>query len=385
MTTPVDIKVALVHDWLNGMRGGEKCLEEIIRLYPRADIFTLLHEKGKLSATIEKMNIHTSFIQKLPFSNRHYRNYLPLFPYAVESFDLSGYDLVISTSHCAAKGVMTGPDTCHICYCFTPMRYAWDQYNSYFGHLSGIRAAVVGFFINRLRTWDVASTGRVDHFLTISRYVARRIWKYYRRESRVIYPPVDTGFFVPSGEEGDYYLAVSALVPYKRLDLVVEAAGRLDRPVKIVGTGPEESRLRASAGSNIQFLGWLKDADLLSAYQGCRALLFPGEEDFGLAPVEAMACGKPVIAYGRGGASETIIPLGIRTEKSDNTPTGVFFNRQSPEEIIDAVGRFEKNRKYFNPDGIRARAEEFSPDRFTRQITEAVEELYGRFVEGEHP
>lgn len=377
MTLPDNIKVALIHDWLNGMRGGEKCLEEIIKLFPEADLFTLIHTKGKLSPQIERMNIETSFIQRLPFSEKHYRYYLPFFPLAIESFDLREYQLVISTSHCVAKGVITRPETCHICYCFTPMRYAWDQYHSYFGHLSGPKASLMDFFLSRLRTWDISSSNRVDHFMTISHYVGRRIWKYYRRQAQVVYPPVDSDFFSLSSDEGSYYLVVSALTPYKRLDLVVKAAGDLAWPVKIVGTGPEEGRLRKMAGANVEFLGWLKQDDLRSAYQGCRAFLFPGEEDFGLTPLEAMSCGKPVIGFGRGGVTETVIPFDGHKGKNLN-PTGVFFDSQDPKSLAAAVRLYEENRTAFDPDQIRMRALNFSPDRFRKSMIKAINESFNK-------
>jgi glycosyltransferase involved in cell wall biosynthesis len=368
-----DLRIALVHDWLTGMRGGEKCLEGLVRLFPRADIFALIHLKGRLSPAIEARNIRTSFIQRLPLAAEKYRYYLPLFPKAVESFDLSGYDLVISSSHCVAKGAVTGGGTCHICYCFTPMRYAWDQYEAYFGDLAGPKAWVVRKLIGRLRAWDVRSAGRPYRYLTISRFVAERIGKYYHRDSLVVYPPVDTDFFTPSAEEGSYYLVVSALAPYKRLDVVVRAADRLPFPVKIVGCGPEEERLRKMAGPQVEFMGWLPDDQVLAAYRGCRAFLFPGMEDFGLTPLEAMACGKPVIAYGRGGIIETVVPA---EAGAGEAPTGVYFSRQDPGDLVDAVRLFEERRDVFDPSVIRRRAMAFSGERYRASMAAAVEGIY---------
>ncbi len=368
-----DLRIALVHDWLTGMRGGEKCLEGLVRLFPRADIFTLIHLKGRLSPVIEARNIRTSFIQRLPLAAAKYRYYLPLFPRAVESFDLSGYDLVISSSHCVAKGAVTGSATCHICYCFTPMRYAWDQYEAYFGGLAGPKAWLVGKLIGRLRAWDVRSAGRPYRYLTISRFVAERIGNYYQREARVVYPPVDTDFFTPAEAEGAYYLVVSALAPYKRLDVVVGAAPLLPFPVKIVGCGPEEERLRKMAGPEVEFLGWLPDDQVLAAYRGCRAFLFPGLEDFGLTPLEAMACGKPVIAYGKGGITETVVPADAG---AGGAPTGVFFGRQDPRDLADAVRLFEARRGEFDPKAIRLRALAFSGERYLEAMAAAVEEIY---------
>ncbi len=378
MKLPPDLKVALVHDWLTGMRGGEKCLEAIVRLFPRADLFTLIHLPGKVSPVIEALPIRTSFIQRLPFAAGSYRSYLPFFPRAVESFDLTGYDLVISTSHCVAKGAVSGPATLHLCYCFTPMRYAWDQYYAYFGHLRGLRSALVGRFISHLRLWDAASALRPDRFLTISRFVARRIRKYYRREAEVVYPPVDIDFFTPGTPGGDYYLVVSALAPYKRLDLVVRAAPHLPRPVKIVGTGPEAARLRKLAGPGVEFLGWLSASELREAYRGCRALLFPGEEDFGLTPLEAMACGKPVIGFARGGLTESVIPL----DGEEAPATGVFFDRQEPADLARAVLRFEENSRRFDPAAIRERAVQFSPARFNASLTAFIEGAWAQLQAG---
>jgi glycosyltransferase involved in cell wall biosynthesis len=377
---PANLRVALVHDWLTGMRGGEKVLEEILGMYPGADIFTLLHRKGHLSPAIEAARITTSFIQRLPGAATRYRSFLPLFPAAIESFNLSGYDLVISTSHCVAKGVVTGPGTCHLSYCFTPMRYIWDQYEAYFGHLRGVRAAVIRRVARHLRRWDAGTASRVDSFLTLSRYVGDRIRRHYGRDSRVVYPPVDTAFFTPGNDagEGGYYLAVSALVPYKRLDLLAAAARDLPFPVRIVGAGPEEARLREVAGPSVEFLGWVGGEALRDLYRGCRALLFPGEEDFGLTPVEAMACGKPVVAFGRGGVAESVVAPGA----GHGPPTGVFFDRQEPAALVAAVGRLEAERSLFTPEAARARALLFSRERFREGLAAAVAELHAEWAGG---
>jgi len=297
------MKVAIIHDWLTGMRGGEKCLEVFCELFPEASIYTLIHVPGTTSSIIENRTVHTSFIQRLPFAASKYRTYLPLFPTAVERFDLSGYDLVLSSSHCVAKGVIAPPGAVHVCYCYTPVRYAWDMYHQYFpakrmGRLKGL---LIPFFMHYIRLWDVSSSGRVDRFVAISRHVARRIELYYRRESHVIYPPVDVDAFSPATEREDYYLMVSALVPYKRVDLAVEAFNRSGRPLVVIGSGPEEERLRALASDNITFLGWQPSEVLAEHYARCRAFLFPGEEDFGITPLEAQASGRPVVAYGAGG------------------------------------------------------------------------------------
>jgi len=368
------LKVALVHDWLTGMRGGEKCLEILCELYPEADLYTLLYVKNQLSPVIEGMNIKTSFIQRLPMASRYYRYYLPLFPTAVEQLDLKGYDLVVSTSHCVAKGVLSMPDALHICYCFTPMRYVWDMHFEYFEkHQTGFQKVSVPFVSNYLRTWDVTSSHRVDFFVAISRHVQKRIRKFYGRESTVIYPPVDCDFFHPlpdPGPGGDYFLMVTAFAPYKRVDLVIRAFNRLGRPLLIVGDGQEKGRLKRLAMKNIQFLGWRSNEEVRDYYRGCKAFIFPGEEDFGIAPVEAQACGKPVIAYGKGGILESVVPFPRQNF------TGVFFDRPTPESLIEAIGLFERNQDQF--DGRRARdhALRFEKKRFRDQIRSFIDERY---------
>ncbi|MCD6452244.1 MAG: glycosyltransferase [Acidobacteria bacterium] len=368
------MKVALIHDWLTGMRGGERVLEVFCELFPDAKIFTLLYIAGRLTPRIEGMEIETSFIDRLPFSSRIYRHYLPLFPAAVELFDLRGYDLIISISHCVAKGIISPPSSLHICYCLTPMRYAWDQYHHYFGEdrLGFFSRKIVPLFMNYLRTWDVASSRRVDLFVASSKNVKRRIRKYYRREAEVIHPPVDTDFFTPGGEDGGYFLLVSALVPYKRVDLAVATFNQLGLPLLIVGEGPESRRLRKMAKENIRFLGRVSDEKLRELYRGCRALIFPAEEDFGIAPLEAQACGRPVIAYGKGGVLETVIP----------EETGVLFPEQSVPAMVSAVDKFQ--RLGFNKEVIRKNALRFSPERFKEGISTFIKEGWERHLkEGE--
>ena len=275
------MKVALVHDWLTGMRGGEKCLEILCELYPDADLYTLIHVKGHLSEAIERMKIKTSFLQRFPMASKYYRYYLPLFPSAIERFDLREYDLVLSTSHCVAKGIISMPESLHISYCFTPMRYIWDMYFEYFKESRlGFEKMLTPFVSNYLRTWDVTSSQRVDFFIAISNHVQGRIKKFYRRESTVIYPPVDCDFYhpVPSPEgRGDYFLMVTALAPYKRVDLAIEAFNRLGRPLLIVGDGQETGGLKKKAKKNIEFLGWQDGPSIRDYYRGCRHLSFPGK------------------------------------------------------------------------------------------------------------
>lgn len=363
-------KIALVHDWLTGMRGGEKVLEALCELFPKADLFTLIHNPGSVSPLIENRRIFTAFTDRLPFKARRYRYYLPLFPTAIELFDFKGYDLILSTSHCAAKGVRTPPDALHISYLHTPMRYVWDMYEEYFGadKIGAVQRAIIPLFANYLRMWDVASANRVDYFIANSRHVANRIGKYYRREAAVIHPPVDIASPRPGEATGDYYLIVSALVPYKRVELAVEVFNRLGKPLRIIGSGPEERRLKKMAGKTVHFLDWQPAEKLAGHYAGCRALIFPGEEDFGIVPVEAQACGKPVIAFAKGGALETVIGY---DGSNEGACTGVFFREQGEVALAEAVAVVESLR--WDAAFIRSHAQKFGKDRFTRQIKDFIE------------
>ncbi len=352
-------KVALVHDWLTGRRGGEKVLEIFAEIFPEAPIYTLFHFPGTQSEEIEKRTIHTSFLQKMPFLKRKYRSYLSLYPLAVELFDLQEYDFIISSSHCVAKGAIPKPDALHICYVHSPVRYAWNQYFAYFSpeKLGFFSRFIIPPVIHRLRQWDVTSTSRVDHFVANSKTVARRIFRYYRRESEVIHPPVDTEFFRPGQGVGEYFLIVSALVPYKRIDLAIEAFSRSGWKLKIAGDGPDYKKLRKMAKGNIEFLGFLSPSDLLQVYQKAEALLMPGEEDFGINSLEAQSCGIPVVAYGRGGAKETVV-----SEK-----TGLFFSESSPESLQDALDKFRSIA--FNKAKIRDNSMKFSLKVFKEKAT----------------
>jgi glycosyltransferase involved in cell wall biosynthesis len=359
------MKIAIIHDWLVGMRGGERCLEVFCELFPQADLYTLLHVPGSVSPLIEKMSIKTSFIQNLPFSKKGYRCYLPLFPMAVERFDLKDYDLILSCSHCVAKGVIPSPNALHISYLLTPMRYTWDMYREYFGKN---RHLMIPVFIHYLRIWDVISSKRVDRFACISKHVANRIMKYYRREAEVIYPPVDTSRFQLRHEKEDFFLIVSSFVPYKRIDLAIEAFNRLGYPLTIIGSGPEEKSLRHRAGSNVTFLGWQPDEAVADYYSKCRALILPGEEDFGITPLEAMASGKPVIAYGRGGGLETIISCDQPGGAKGKAPTGLFFHAPNVESLMNAVKRFSDIEKEFDPAAIRNHARQWDREIFKEKI-----------------
>lgn len=354
------MRVALVHDWLTGMRGGERCLEVFCELFPEADLFTLLHVPGSVHPTIEGRRVVTSFVQRLPWSRTHYRRYLPLFPAAVASFDLRGYDLILSSSHCVAKAVHAPPGALHVCYCYTPMRYVWDLYEDYAGRADALTQAAMPVVAAALRRWDRASSRRVHQFVAISRYVADRIRRHYRREADVIHPPVDLERFAGEADgapraPGDFYLVVSALVPYKRVDLAIDATTALGRPLVVVGTGPEERRLRARAGPGVQFLGWRPDDEIARLYRACRAVIFPGIEDFGIVPLEALAAGRPVIAYRAGGVLETMIGL----DEDEARATAVFFDVQSVDGLVAAMRRFEREASRFSPAVLRARAAEF--------------------------
>jgi glycosyltransferase involved in cell wall biosynthesis len=359
------MRVALVHDWLTGMRGGERCLEVFGELFPEADLFTLLHVPGSVAASIEQRRIVTSFIQRLPRARGAYRYYLPLFPAAIDRFDLRGYDLILSSSHAVAKSVRVPPGALHVCYCFTPMRYVWDLYGDYFGQRAGgLSRTLMPAVAAWLRRWDRRTAARVHHFVAISDFVADRIQRAYGRSADVIYPPVDVARFHIEEAPEDFYLVVSALTPYKRIDLAVEAAVRLDRRLLVVGTGPEASRLRALGGPRVEFLGWRDDRDVAELYARCRALIFPSVEDFGITPLEAMASGRPVIALGQGGALETVVPPG-----RGSPPTGLFFERQTASAVIDAIQEFERDPGRFESKALRRRAEMFDRPIFVERVS----------------
>lgn len=376
------MKVALVHDWLTGSRGGEKCLEALCELYPDADLFTLVHVPGSVHEIIENRRIETSFLQRIPGIKRWYRFFLPLMPSAIESMDLGAYDLVISTSHCVAKGVLTRPEALHISYVHTPMRYAWDLWTQYFRNKRTIYRFMLAPVLNYLRTWDATSAARVDRFVANSRFVARRIEKYYRRDSTVIHPPVDTDFFTLGGDKREYYLIVAALVPYKGIDLAIETFNKLGLPLKIVGDGHLRRRLTASAGPNITFTGRLSDHDLRTCYQNCRAVIQAGAEDFGIVPLEAQATGRPVIALGRAGALDTVHPLNRHQSFITDSPggdrapypTGVFFYDFTPEKLAAAIRYFEENEHVFVPERLRENALRFHRETFKRRMRELIEE-----------
>ena len=381
------MKVALVHDWLTGMRGGEKVLESLLRLQPEADIFTLVHRPGSVSARIEERPIITSGLQRLPGARRFYRFLLPLMPAAVEAFDLSAYDLVISSSHCVAKGAIPRPDAVHISYVHTPMRYIWDLAPMYFPPKGIVRRALGPPVLTALRAWDVASAARVDCFVANSHFVAQRIEKYYRRQAQVVFPPVDTDFFRSDRAPGRGFLMVSALVPSKGVELAIEACNRLRLPLRIVGQGPLQKRLKRQAGPTIDFAGRLSQEELREAYTDCAAVLHTAVEDFGIVALEAAACGRPVIALARGGSLETVRGLGggrcakdgaRRSAECSSTaryPTGIFFDRPRTEDLEAALRQFEEQRQEFDPKLLREHALGFDRGVFEermRKVTEAA-------------
>ncbi len=379
------MRVAIVHDWLTGMRGGEKCLEVFCEIFPDADLFTLLHVEGSVSRIIEGRRIETSPLQHAPGIEGKYRYYLPLMPAAVRMLDLSGYDFILSSSHCVAKGARGSDRAFHLCYCYTPMRYAWSAYQEYFGRgrVKGPAKWILPSVMRYLRKWDLEANERIHEFVAISHTVADRIERFYGRRAGVLYPPVDTNGYHPRGGGGDYYLVVSAFAPYKRVDVAVEAFNRLGRPLRVVGQGQDFERVRKLGKANVEFLGWQDDAALAELYAGCRAFIFPGEEDFGITPLEAQACGRPVIALGAGGALETVVALNrggygpppglarwedLRADESG--PTGLYFDRPETEALVRAVERFEASEKDFRPEDARRQAMRFGRSRFKEAARE---------------
>lgn len=382
MPRPRQIRVALVHDWLITLGGSDRVLLALHHVFPDAPVYVGLHDPRRLPPEFSTLRIRASWLQRIPGTTRRHRSLVPIMPAAFERFDLRGYDLVISSSHACAKGVQVPQGTVHICYCHTPMRYAWDLQSEYLTVVPPLLRPAARLALSRLRRWDQATAHRVDHFIANSRHVATRIQRYYGREATVIYPPVDTEFFTPRGTPeigrggadasvgdlagsagGSYFLAVSRLVPYKRVDLAVQACTAVGRPLVVVGDGPEAPRLRAMAGPNVRFVGEVDDVTLREYYGKCIALVFPGVEDFGLVPVEAQACGKPVIAFGAGGALESVIP-GV---------SGMFFGEQTVDSLREALRAFDP--RAYDAGIIRRHAEFFSVQRFHHHIAEFVEQV----------
>ena len=380
-------RVAFVHDWLTVFAGAERVLKSMLDCFPEADVFTLVNFLSDDDAAfLEGRRVESSFIQSLPFARARYRTYLPLMPLAIEQFELSGYDLVISSSHAVAKGVLTGPDQLHVSYVHSPIRYAWDMQHQYLresGLDKGVKGWIAKWLLHKIRLWDVRTANGVDQFVANSEFIARRIWKTYRREATVVYPPVDVEVFAFRANKEDFYLTASRLVPYKRVNLIVEAFAQMpDKRLMVVGNGPDREKIEhiTSGHSNIELLGY-QPTDALVDYMGrAKAFVFAAEEDFGIAPVEAQACGTPVIAYGRGGTRETIIPLpDAGFSESSPAPTGVFFHEQSVAAIVGAVERFEAEASVITPEACRENALRFAPERFRAEFTAFVEREWSNF------
>ncbi|HAG10163.1 MAG TPA: glycosyl transferase [Desulfotomaculum sp.] len=369
------MKTALVHDWLVTIAGAEKCLKIFHGLFPEAPLYTLVYNpESAQELGFDHNRVHASFLQRFPRAQKWYRKYLPLYPLAFEQFDLKDYDLILSSSHAAAKGVLTRAGQMHICYCPTPMRYAWDLTHEYLkdhGLDRGVKGTAARFFLHYLRQWDSLTANRVDFFIANSQYTARRIWRVYRRKADVIYPPVETNW--PVCKKEDFFLFVSRLVPYKRADLVVTSFTELGLPLVVIGDGPQLKKCVQAAGENIRFLGYQENNIVKEMMSKARALVFAAEEDFGIVPVEAQACGTPVIAYGKGGVLETVVPA------CDNNwfqATGVFFREQSVSSLNEAIRSFLRIEDKFKLEALKNNADLFNSERFKTQINNFITEKY---------
>lgn len=354
------MKIAIVHYWFVSMRGGERVVEALCDIFPQADLFCLVYDEAAISDKIKSKKITASFLQKMG-GKKHYQKMLPLMPFALEGLDLTDYDLVISSESGPAKGIVTRPDALHVCYCHSPMRYVWDLYPQYYKSMGRFAKLIMATFAPMLRVWDVTTAARVDHFIANSRYVKARIQKFYRRDAEVINPPVDLERFAISETHDDYYLCAGQITPYKRIEIAVDACTRLNKRLIVVGDGATEA-LKQRAGPTVEFVGRAKDTDLERYLSRCRALIFPGLEDFGIVPLEAMACGRPVIAYGRGGAVETVIP-GL---------SGVLFAEQTVEALTQALVEFEGREASFVPADIRQHSARFGVDRFRAEVKDFI-------------
>jgi glycosyltransferase involved in cell wall biosynthesis len=368
-----DLKVALVFYWFVGHGGGEQVMDVLAEMFPQADLFCLVAEPATMTQRLRTHRLTTSFLQHVPGARRWHRHFLPLHPLALEQLDLSGYDLVISLESGPTKGVLTHTETCHICYCLSPMRYIWDLYPEYRRHFGTVMRSFFSVTAHYMRMWDLASASRVDYFGAISQTVAARIQKIYRRHAPVIYPPVKISAGHLSPQQDDYYLVVGRLVDYKRVDLAIEACNRLKRRLRVIGKGDRYEKLRKVAGPQIEFLGHADDETVRDNYAHCRALLFPGEEDFGIVPVEAQSFGRPVIAFGRGGALETVIGFVANNELSPASCTGCFFSEQSSESLVEAILQFESIEKEFSPAFIRSQTQRFDTPRFKSEMYDFVD------------
>ncbi|MGE5111005.1 MAG: glycosyltransferase [Acidobacteriaceae bacterium] len=378
-----NLRVAIVHYWFANRRGGERVVEAIAELFPEADLFALIADPEVMAPDLRRRKITTSFLSKLPGSPRLRRYLLPLYPYALEQFDLRGYDLVISSESGPAKGVLTNSQTCHVCYCHSPMRYIWELYHEYQSENGSGRMTRQAFALiaHYMRLWDVSTAHRVDHFIANSVNVAQRIWKNYRRYSDVVYPPVRVNVGPVTSRIGDHYLYVGQLVDYKRVDLAIEVCKKLKRRLRIVGDGEQFKRLRSIASPDIEFLGSLSDDDVRNEYASCRALLFPGEEDFGIVPVEAQSFGRPVVAYGRGGALETVVGI-LPGDRPTSDMTGVFSRGQDTDSFSEAIRTLEALEGEFRPEIAQRNASRFSSKTFREKMSELLEQKLETFHSG---
>jgi glycosyltransferase involved in cell wall biosynthesis len=371
------MRVAIVHHWFISLGGGERVVESIASIFPTADVFTLFLDKEKLPAGLGKHKITTSFLDKIPAARRAHRYFLPLYPLAVEMLDLSGYDLVITSDSGPVKGVVTDPAATHICYCYSPMRYLWDGHSAYLHKMHPLTQTIFRLACHYVRNWDYSAAQRVDHFIADSHYVASRIHKYYRRDSTVIHPPIDTSKGFLASQHEDYYLAVGRLVPYKRTELLIDACAKLGRKLVIVGVGPELPRLMNKAAKNVEFLGQVDEARLRNVYAQCRALLFAADEDFGMVPLEAQSYGRPVIAYGKGGALETVVgtfpPIRELKAHGVSEMTGVFFQEQTADSLANAIRSFESVEERFLPQQIQEHARKFDTSVFLDRLRSYID------------
>ncbi|WP_298956773.1 glycosyltransferase family 4 protein [uncultured Campylobacter sp.] len=371
------MKKALIHDWFSTYAGAEKCVESFTNIWDDFEIYSLIDflSDADRDKILKGKRAHTSFIQKLPFAKDKYRNYLPLFPLAIEQFDLSGYDVVLSSSHAVAKGVLTHSNQLHIAYVHTPIRYAWDLYHQYLresGLDRGLKGMLAKYFLHKIRLWDASTANRVDHYVANSRYIARRIKKTYGKPSDVIYPPVDVDKFTLREAKEEFYLTASRMVPYKKIDLIVEAFSQTDKKLLVIGDGPDMAKIKSKAGKNVELLGFASDETMADLMGRAKAFVFAAEEDFGITPVEAQACGTPVICFGRGGARETVL----------DGESGLYFMEQNAKELLAAVAKFEQNYDKFEPAKIRENSLKFSRARFEAEIKSYVEKKYEEFKDG---
>lgn len=375
MTEVNDMRIAIVCDWLVTYAGAERVVEQMLKVFPEADLFAVVDFLApEQRGFIQNKPVVTTFIQNMPKAKQNYRKYLPLMPIAIEQLDLSRYDLVISSSHCVAKGVLTGPNQIHISYVHSPIRYAWDLQHQYLreaGLTHGLKSKVARAILHYMRIWDTRTSNGVDYFIANSHFIEKRIWKCYRRKASVIYPPVDINKFEFCTHKDDYYVTASRMVPYKRMDLIVDAFSQMPtKKLVVIGDGPEFDKIKRKATSNIKLTGYLPDGEMKKYMQHARAFVFAAEEDFGITPVEAQACGTPVIAYGKGGSLETILGLGSHRE-----PTGVFFTEQKIDDIKDAVTTFENKQSEIIYENCRKNAERFSVDTFKRTFSDFVDHI----------